>query len=64
MPMPVSPTSTTQLVHAVALHAEGAHPHATALRREVDRVAEQVADDVRDLLAVGVQRREVALARR
>ena len=35
-----------------------AYPHAPAGRREVDRVAEQIADDVRDLLAVGVERRE------
>ena len=33
-------------------------PHAAAGRREVDRVAEQIADDVRDLLAIGDDRRQ------
>ena len=39
-------------------------PDASAGRRELDRVAEQVADDVRDLLAIGHHRRQIAAARR
>ncbi len=49
------------LVHAVVDVRERANPDAPALRGEVDRVAEQVADDVRHLLPVGVQRREAVL---
>jgi len=33
--------------------ASGMHPHMPTARREVDRVAEQVPDDVRHLLAIG-----------
>src|SRR5438270_3207238 len=37
----------------------GAHPHAPARWREVDRVAEEIAEDVSNLLAVGEERRQV-----
>src|SRR5215213_10177699 len=35
------------------------YPHAAARRRKLDRVADQVADDVRDLLAIGGDRRKI-----
>src|SRR6185437_10460197 len=50
--------------HRLGLGASGPRrlePDAPARRRELDRVAEQVADDVRDLLAVGVDRRKLLL---
>jgi hypothetical protein len=47
------------LGRAVALAAVGADPHLSALRREVDRVADEIPDDVRDLLAIGVHGLEV-----
>src|SRR5207245_10925648 len=36
-----------------AFAGEGRHPHAAALGSELDRVADQVREDLRDTLAIG-----------
>src|SRR5438309_4686882 len=46
---------------AVRLPSRRTDPHAPAGWRELDRVAEQVPDDVRDLLAIGVDAWEIRL---
>jgi hypothetical protein len=46
-------------VDRLVLGARRTQPHAAAGGRELDRVAEQVAHDVRDLFAIGRHRRQV-----
>src|SRR5437870_13426328 len=45
--------------HQLAVVRLGAHPHASARWREVDRLAEKIAEHVRHLLTIGEERRQV-----